>query len=987
MPAVVTKTVRSSGGDYTSLSAAIAGESAIRGDLVAADERLVIELYDDWASGLDDPTAINNSDWTVDSTHYITITVAAGHRHTGQSKTGFFMESDFQGAVISNAVRYTRIEHIEVRNLRTGFVSYAISNSARNFLLRNSIVRGGNGNKSSHYALTTSGNGASTCENVLAEDSTVGFHSGTGENVTYRNCTAAEFGSQGFEASSQSVDSCTVKNCVAWRRTAGGQGFDSGTDWNDSDNNASYDTSAPGASSVDNIVSGDFEDEANGDYTPAAGSALLGAGQDLSAFFTDDIIGNARSDWDIGVFEVQAGGSTTVEAADASHSHSLDATTLTQHSAISPASISHTQGLAAPALFQQHNLSPSELGHPQTIEASDLTQAHSVPPASVSHGHTVDQPTLTYLEYAAQIAALNPLIDLRLDEVSGNTAADASGNGHDGDYINAPTLGEAPILPAGTAVSFVASADEYIDIPHHADFNMDYITILLWFNWTADTESFAPLVARGQGNDAASSFLLRENAGGLQFQVKGSVNVDVTVSSTHVPKDTDLFVAAVFNATHIKVYINGVERASDTHSDTLPTMANEEIRVGRDGGFTNRNLDATVDHLTIFDYGLTPTQIADLYTYGTGGTPTPELAPAAVAHSQTIEEPALVQEHQIAPADVSSPHTLEATTAAVSSFAASPEDVAHGQTIDESALVQEHQMQPADVGHPHTLAQVTITQAHQMTPEGLAHAHTLATTLLVSQSTLGTNSLAHPHTVAGTALLQQHNIVPAEIAHAQALAQAALTQQHVLSPAELVHAQTLAQTLLVTAGTLSPVKVGHGQTLAQAALTQAHSIVAAGLVHAHALAEAGLTLVYAVSPNALSHGHLLDAGVVTAGYALTPARAAHNQALAATTLVQAHTLSVDELSHGMTLDPTSVLGASPSVSPADIRHVQALDSTTIAAFYGLIAASLAHGHTLTPSQIYTLAVDAMLGRVRVYSLLDGRVKQFNLLDGRTRLRP
>jgi hypothetical protein len=67
-----------------------------------------------------------------------------------------------------------------------------------------------------------------------------------------------------------------------------------------SSNNASSDTSAStyGIGTVTGVVTTtgtDFTDYANGDYTPASGGALDGAGTDLSVFFTDDITGATRT--------------------------------------------------------------------------------------------------------------------------------------------------------------------------------------------------------------------------------------------------------------------------------------------------------------------------------------------------------------------------------------------------------------------------------------------------------------------------------------------------------------------------------------------------------------------------------------------------------------------------------------------------------------------------------------------------------------------
>jgi hypothetical protein len=77
------------------------------------------------------------------------------------------------------------------------------------------------------------------------------------------------------------------------------------------DYNATNLSSLDGANSVSNITSADFVDFAGGDYMPATGGALDGAGTDLSAVFNDDIAGNTREvPWEIGAYEIPEVGPT-----------------------------------------------------------------------------------------------------------------------------------------------------------------------------------------------------------------------------------------------------------------------------------------------------------------------------------------------------------------------------------------------------------------------------------------------------------------------------------------------------------------------------------------------------------------------------------------------------------------------------------------------------------------------------------------------------
>lgn len=54
--------------------------------------------------------------------------------------------------------------------------------------------------------------------------------------------------------------------------------------------------------------------------------------------------------------------------------------------------------------------------------------------------------------YAAEVLADSPLVYYRLDEISGTTATDSSGNGHHGTYSGGVTLDQAPLIQDGRAV-------------------------------------------------------------------------------------------------------------------------------------------------------------------------------------------------------------------------------------------------------------------------------------------------------------------------------------------------------------------------------------------------------------------------------------------------------------------------------------------------------------------------------------------------------
>lgn len=83
MATKIIRTVRASGGDETLLSSAIAWGIANHSDLVSLDEELEIQVFNDFAVGLDDSYTLGSTDFTQDATHRLTILGVAGTEGSG----------------------------------------------------------------------------------------------------------------------------------------------------------------------------------------------------------------------------------------------------------------------------------------------------------------------------------------------------------------------------------------------------------------------------------------------------------------------------------------------------------------------------------------------------------------------------------------------------------------------------------------------------------------------------------------------------------------------------------------------------------------------------------------------------------------------------------------------------------------------------------------------------------------------------------------
>lgn len=304
MPTITTVTVKSSGGDYTSLNAAEAGEQA---DLVTADVQLDIECY-----AFDDTTSCSFNGWTTDATRYIRVFTPSTERHAGvwttskyrrRSSTGF-------GAVTTVNEDYVRFEGIQFYQPSGSYTALirvdAATAASTDIRVTNCILNGMS--MTTGLGLTYCGSGAVTIENSLAYGgSGKGIYSNSSSIAQYYidNCTVVACGTYGMEQASTS--GFTVRNTYV-----GGNGTDayngtftrttcmhsSATSYTGSTGSIAYDTS-----NFTNVTGG------SEDLHLVTGSDLIDAGTDLSADFTIDIDGETRSGtWDIGADELVSGG-------------------------------------------------------------------------------------------------------------------------------------------------------------------------------------------------------------------------------------------------------------------------------------------------------------------------------------------------------------------------------------------------------------------------------------------------------------------------------------------------------------------------------------------------------------------------------------------------------------------------------------------------------------------------------------------------------
>lgn len=308
----ILKTVKPSGGDYTTLQAAIAANAQ---NLVTNDKYLDIEISGDWSGGAD-TSSVSITGYTTDSTHYINIYTTSEARHKGLYSTSYYRleVNNAFGSIFNIGENDVTVTGIQVKNTSgtTGdpYTPNAFHvNDGTTRLLINKVIAiapqigirinsfSGTQEIRNSISIATWNDSVRKGEGIFAGygtatiRNTIGIHRGQGVgisgssaqgNITCVNCYAR---SSTGSAYSQ-IDTLTTS---ASSDTTGSAGLQ----------NIAYSISS--GAYFTNVTAG------SEDFHIGSNSALKDVGTDLSAAFTDDIDGATRSGtWDIGADEFVA---------------------------------------------------------------------------------------------------------------------------------------------------------------------------------------------------------------------------------------------------------------------------------------------------------------------------------------------------------------------------------------------------------------------------------------------------------------------------------------------------------------------------------------------------------------------------------------------------------------------------------------------------------------------------------------------------------
>jgi hypothetical protein len=226
--------------------------------------------------------------------------------------------------------------------------------------------------------------------------------------------------------------------------------------------------------------------------------------------------------------------------------------------------------------------------------------------------------------YAAEVLADSPTWFAELDDTSGTTATDSSGNGQNGTYFNSPTLSATPLITVGHAVTFPGSNQSAGFTPSPSTFFdcTGSFTIEFWVK-TSQAANQDPYLVNGM--DTNSNVFMRvrldNTTGAVLFEIQDSgASGHNCTGATPINDGVARHVVCTFNGTAAKIYLNGVQdgvlNATFTPAIHSPTM---HIAQRRNAGTSSNFLNGTLDEVAYYkSTALSQARITAHYNAGIG---------------------------------------------------------------------------------------------------------------------------------------------------------------------------------------------------------------------------------------------------------------------------------------------------------------------------------------------------------------------------------
>ncbi len=239
-----------------------------------------------------------------------------------------------------------------------------------------------------------------------------------------------------------------------------------------------------------------------------------------------------------------------------------------------------------------------------------------------------------FLTLATTVQAADPSLVgwWKLDDGSGITATDSSGNGNNGTISGSPNWLAGKL---GGALQFNGT-DCYINAGNGTSLNQftNEISITFWLKTPGFTTTFATVISKGDG-----AWRMGRNAGGNVLHM-GYTGTNYFDGSKTVTDNEWHHCAGIYNGTTATIYVDGVADTTNTATVQIPNGGTYNVLIGQNEQQTGRYLTGTLDDVRLYKKALTVEELqlvmTDVGKNGLAENPSPKNKESDVARDVTL---------------------------------------------------------------------------------------------------------------------------------------------------------------------------------------------------------------------------------------------------------------------------------------------------------------------------------------------------------------
>lgn len=211
----------------------------------------------------------------------------------------------------------------------------------------------------------------------------------------------------------------------------------------------------------------------------------------------------------------------------------------------------------------------------------------------------------------------DPIAHWRMDETSGTTISDSSGNGYNATLSN----GSRTSGIDGNAISMNGTSSDYISLPDSLGSMIlnNPFSISAWIYWrgeNSDNDNFNSqhLIVFRRG--AFVILYLREPdhpsiQNSVSLQLNGSTSLNIDSGANTLPTNEWVHIVATNDGITSKIFINGNEMASSNIGVSTSNQTYSNI-IGRSGNASSENFNGIVDEVRLYNRAITLAEIETL---------------------------------------------------------------------------------------------------------------------------------------------------------------------------------------------------------------------------------------------------------------------------------------------------------------------------------------------------------------------------------------